>query len=211
MRPMSTWISEPPRIALAALAALLVLAGCFETEALSRIGPRAAGSGPGAITVLDGAVTVAGPDGFCVDESATREAGDNAFVLLRHCRGSRGPVLSVTVTDQRVPAGDRSAQLDALAAFLATEAGRGQLSRRGRAGDVAIDQIGLREGTLWLHLTDIGNPESFEAGYWRSVLPVAGRLVTLSAMSLREAPSSRAAGERAMGALIDTLRRRNLD
>lgn len=208
---MSIWISDALRQALAALAALLVLAGCFETEALSRIGPRAAGSGPGAITVLDGAVTVAGPDGFCVDESATREAGQNAFVLLRRCRGSLGPVLSVTVTNQRVPAGDRSAQLDALAAFLATEAGRGQLSRRGRAGEVSIDQIGLREGALWLHLTDIGNPEAFEAGYWRAVLPIAERLVTLSSMSLRTSPSTRQTGERAMEDLIATLRRRNLD
>lgn len=212
---MSTWISDPPRAgfrrALAALAALLMLAGCFETEALSRIGPRAAGSGPGAIAVLDGAVTVAGPDGFCVDESATREAGQNAFVLLRRCRGSRGPVLSVTVTDQRVPEGDRSTQLDALAGFLATDAGRGQLGRRGRAGDVAIDQISLRDGALWLYLTDIGNPEGFEAGYWRAVLPVAGRLVTLSSMSLRENPSSREASESAMTGLIETLRRRNLD
>lgn len=194
-----------------ALAAVLALAGCFETEALSRFNPRGAGGGPGSIGVLNGALTVAGPDGFCIDQSATRESGENAFVLLRRCRGGRGPVLSVTVTDLRVPPGDRAAQLDGLAAFLTTDSGRGQLSRRGRASDVAIDEIALNDGALWLYLTDSGNPEGFAPGYWRAVLPLAGRLVTLAAMSLQAAPTDRAEGRRQMEALIVTLRQRNLE
>jgi hypothetical protein len=161
--------------------------------------------------VLNGALTVAGPDGYCVDEASSRESGQNAFVLLRRCRGSRGPVLSVTVTDMRVPPGDRTAQMDGVAAFLSTDAGRSQLSRRGRAGDVTIDEIGLNEGALWLYMTDAGNPEGFEPGYWRAVLPLAGRLVTLSAMSLSDAPNDRQSGRRSMEALIVTMRQRNLD
>jgi len=209
---MSTWTSDRPGNALLlALSLLLALAGCFETDALSRVLPGSASMGPGAIGVLDGALTVAGPDGYCIDEAATRESGQNAFVLLRRCRGNRGPVLSVTVTDLRVPPGDRTEQLDGLAAFLSTESGRGQLSRRGRASDVSIDEISLQDGALWLYLTDLGNPEAFQPGYWRAILPLTGRLVTLSAMSLDGAPNDRASGRRAMEALIVTLRQRNLD
>jgi len=208
---MSIWTSDLRSLAALALAALMALAGCFETDVLSRVSGRGTATGPASVGVLDGAVTVAGPEGWCIDESATRESGETAFVLFRRCRGGRGAVLSVTVTDMRVPAGDRTAQLDGLAAFLATEAGRGQLSRRGRASEVTIDEIALRDGALWLHLTDIGNPEAFEAGYWRAVMPLAGRLVTLSSMSLREAPSGREPGRTALAELIETLRRRNLE
>jgi hypothetical protein len=209
---MSTWTSKV-RLAGALAAGLALLAGCFETEALGRAGTRANGNGPGSVGVLDGTVTVAGPDGFCVDQTATRESGGHAFVLMRRCRAGRGPapVLSVTVTDLRLPEGDRAEQLDGLAAFLATDAGRGQLSRRGRASDVAIGEIEQREGALWMFVTDTGNPAGFEAGYWRVVMPLAGRLVTLSAMSLQETPISPADGAAAMADLVAILRQRNLD
>ena len=210
---MSTWTSKA-RLALALAAALALLAGCFETvalrEAVTRASDRAAPVG--SVGVLDGAVTVAGPDGWCVDPSATRETDEQAFVLLIRCHGPRAaPVLSVTVTNVRVPPGDRAVQMSELAEFLVTDAGRGQLSRRGRLADVTLEAPRIRDGALWMHLTDAGNPDTFEPAYWRVVLPLAGRLVTLSALSLAQAPSDRAAGEAAMAGLIDVLRRRNLD
>jgi hypothetical protein len=209
---MSTWTSRA-RLAGALATVLALLAGCFETEAVGRLGTRAAANGPGSVGVLEGAVTVAGPDGFCIDQTATRESGGQAFVLMRQCRAGRAaaPVLSVTVTDLRVPQGDRSQQLDGLATFLATDAGRGQLSRRGRASDVTIAQIQQRDEALWLLLSDIGNPEGFSPDYWRVVMPLAGRLVTLSAMSLQSAPVAPDDGARVMADLIALLRARNLD
>lgn len=209
---MSTWTSRA-RLAAALAAGLALLAGCFETEAMSRVSPRASVAGPGSVGVLEGSVTVAGPDGYCVDQSATRETDSHAFVLMRRCRAGRGPapVLSVTVTDMRVPAGDRLEQLDGLASFLATEAGRGQLSRRGRASDVQIARIEQRDDALWLLLTDTGNPEGFDPDYWRVVMPLAGRLVTLSAMSLQDTPVTPDQGAAGMSSLIATLRARNLD
>jgi len=209
---MSIWTSRA-RLAALLAAGLVLLAGCFESESMGRVTPRATSGGPGSVGVLDGAVTVAGPDGFCVDQNATRETGGHAFVLMRRCRagGAPAPVLSITVTDVRVPGDDTVQQLDGLATFLATDAGRGQLSRRGRAGDVAITRIEQRDGTLWMLLTDTGNPDGFEHAYWRVVMPLAGRLVTLSAMSLQDAPVSQANAATAMTQLIATLRARNLD
>lgn len=209
---MYIWTS---RRRLAALAiALALLGGCFETEALNRLGaPAATPTGPNAISVLEGVITVAGPEGYCIDEGATREGANNAFVLIMRCQSGApvAPVFGVAVTDMRVPAGDRALQLQGLEAFLATNAGRGQLSRRGRAGDVTIAAMHQREGALWLHLTDTGNPEQFLPEYLRVVMPLAGRLVTLSALSLQGAPVDAATAEAAMAELVSVLRRRNLD
>lgn len=210
---MSIWTSRT-RAALALAAALALLAGCFESVALRDAVTRASGrTAPvGSVGVLSGAVTIAGPEGWCIDPSATRETADQAFVLMVRCRGSRAaPVLSITVTSLRVPPGDRAVQMSELAEFLVTDSGRGQLSRRGRHGDVTLEPPRILDGALWMYLTDIGNPDTFQPGYWRVVMPLAGRLVTLSSLSLAEAPSDREAGERAMTGLISVLRRRNLD
>ena len=194
------------------MALLALLPGCFETQALSSALTRVSGETRTSVAVLGGAITVAGPDGWCVDPGATRDTGEQAFVLLVRCRGGRGqPVLSVTVSDLRVPAGDRAAQLSGLVEFVLTDAGRGQLSRRGRADEVTIRSHRIEGGALWLDLADTGNPEGLEPGYWRVVMPLAGRLVTLSAMSPVAAPSPPEAGAEALEALIAVLRRRNLE
>lgn len=194
------------------MALLALLPGCFETQALSSALTRVSGETRASVAVLGGAITVVGPDGWCVDPRATRETGDQAFVLLVRCRGGRGhPVLSVTVSDIRVPQGDRAAQLSQLTEFLLTDAGRGQLSRRGRTDEVTIRAHRIADGALWLDLTDAGNPDTLEPGYARVVLPLAGRLVTLSAMSPAASPSPPEAGIAALEGLIAVLRRRNLD
>jgi len=209
---MSTWTNRVGRGAALA-AALALLAGCFENAALDRAAMQA--SGPAtqdSVGVLDGSITIAGPEGYCVDPQATRETDQQAFVLLVRCAGPQvQPVLSVTVTDLRVPPGDPVLQLEQLVAFVLSEAGRGQLSRRGRSSDVVVSAHRIDDGALWLDLTDAGNPEPFEARYWRVVMPLAGRLVTLSALSLTAAPSEAGVGEAAIGALIGVLRRRNLE
>ena len=195
-----------------AAALLALLPACFETQALSSALTRVSGETRGSVAVLGGAITVAGPDGWCVDPRATRETGDQAFVLLVRCRGGRGePVLSVTVSDIRVPAGDRATQLSGLVEFVLTDAGRGQLSRRGRTDEVTIRSHRIVDGALWLDLSDTGNPDTLEPGYLRVVLPLAGRLVTLSAMSPVASPSTPQAGAEALEGLIAVLRRRNLD
>lgn len=224
---MSTWTSSPARRAArqgpvrargrlrAALLAgcTAVLAACFETQALGQLVTRVSGTGPGAVGVLGGAVTVAAPEGWCIDQTAMRESADQVFVLFRRCRTSAaaGSVLSVTVTNLRIPEGDRAAQLAGLAGFLDTEVGRGQLSRRGWAADVAILSIAARDGALWMQLSDAGNPAAFDPVYHRVVMPLAGRLVTLAALAPRGAPADPAAAEAELAELAAVLRQRNLD
>lgn len=193
---MSTWtFDNAPRsrsALLIVLTACLFLTACFDTEPLNRAAERLglAASGPASVNVLGGVMTVTAPDGFCVDEEATRETGGEAFVLFARCRpGMRpSPVLSATVTGHASPGSASRENLQRLATFVGGRAGRAQLSRRGRADDVRIDETLIQDGVLWLRIHDSGNPETLHPAYWRAVLPVGERVVTLSVMSSRAHP-----------------------
>lgn len=210
---MSTWISDRRAGAVVTLAALLILAACFENVSLERAASRVglADGGPGSVTVLDGALTIAGPDAYCIDDEATRESDRQAFVLLARCRSDRqpSPVLSATVSGHGAPGSGTQEELQRLAAFLATTAGRAQLSRRGEAGDVRIEETLLQDGALWLRIHDEGNPETLHPTYWRAIMPLAERVVTLSVMSAREHPVGSAAELQALRDFVASMRAAN--
>jgi hypothetical protein len=204
---MFTWICK---IRLPALvAAVMLLAGCLENASLSRLTGRESASGPASVTVLNGAVTVQGPQGYCIDTAATRETATEAFVLLARCtsRNRNTPVLSATVT--AIGGFDGTPDLGELSRFLATDAGRGHLSRSGRAGDLAIASLSTEEGTIWLLLDDRGNPAAFEPVYWRAILPAAGRVITLSVLSSRENPVTVETARDVLRAFVAAMRRAN--
>lgn len=209
---MSIWTSKARTGTLSLLAGLL-LAGCFESESLSRASNRdsEAPSGPAAVAVLDGSVTVAGPAGYCVDDTATRESDSEAFVLLVRCSATSrsSPILSATVTGQLAASTADPANLSQLGAFLDTRGGRVQLSRRGNADDVRILQTQVEGGALWLRIEDSGNPDTFEPGYWRAILPISGRVVTLSVLSARAHPVGEERGLRALRDFVTAMRNRN--
>lgn len=169
----------------------LTLAACIETQPLNEAADRGLqpASGPVQVSVLNRSVTVAGPAGYCVDVEATRESDIEAFALLVRCRGTLrpAPVLSATITGLPAPAEDAAA-LRRLADFLPSPSGRAQLSRSGDPDDVTVRQLTYAEGVIWMLIEDNGNPASFDDLYWRAILPIAGRIVTLSVLSAREHP-----------------------
>lgn len=209
---MSTWTSRASPITALLLAGLM-LAGCFENESLSRVsrGGGDAVAGPAAVPVLDGSVMVAGPAGYCVDDTATRESESEAFVLLVRCSATRrnSPILSATVTALMAPGSADPENLARLGAFLDTRGGRTQLSRRGDAGDVRIVQTRVEDGALWLRIEDDGNPDTFEPGYWRAIMPVADRVVTLSVLSARAHPVGEERSLRALHGFVTAMRNHN--
>lgn len=209
---MSIWTSRARAITALAVASLL-LAACFESVSLSRATERDsdAPGGPPAVAVLDGSVIVAGPAGYCVDDTATRESDSEAFVLLVRCSPTRrnSPILSATVTALMAPGTAEPDNLERLGGFLDTRGGRAHLSRRGNAADVAILQAQVNDGALWLRIEDAGNPDTFEPGYWRAILPISGRVVTLSVLSARAHPVSEERGLRALRDFTAAMRSRN--
>jgi hypothetical protein len=187
----------------------LSLAGCFENQQLSDAGDRGLQptSGPARIAVLNQSVSIAGPAGYCVDVEATRESDIEAFALLVRCRGTLrpAPVLSATITSLRAPADDLAA-LHRLAEFLPSPAGRAQLSRSGDPDDVTVQQMTYADGVIWMLIEDRGNPASFDNTYWRAILPVAGRIVTLSVLSAREHPVEQGSGLSVLRSFVMRMR-----
>lgn len=175
---------------------LIALAGCFETQPLTDAATRvlSPAAGPASVQVLSGSITVAGPGGYCVDTEATRESDIEAFVLLVRCRGTLrpSPVLSATVT--RHTADDDPEGLRRLVPFLQTAAGRSQLSRSGDPGRIEVLEATFDSGAVWLLIDDDDNPDSFDEVYWRAIVPVAGRVVTLSVLAAAEHPFERESG-----------------
>jgi hypothetical protein len=211
---MSTWISEvraaPGLWATATL--ILILAGCFETAPPEDHATRHAAPGPAALPVLDGAVTVAGPRGYCVDTAATAEGATEAFVLMIRCRGAdRHPVLAATITALPAEAAVGAANLAALKEAITGPTGRAYLSRTGAAEDIRIDEAQMQEGAIWLRIHDRGTRAPFAPDYWRAILPVGARVVTLSVLDARDAPLTRAAGLSILRDFAGRMRAANRD
>lgn len=195
------------------LGACLALAGCFETAPLTQAASRvlAPAAGPASTQVLGRAVTVAGPAGYCIDIEATRESDIEAFVLLVRCRGTMrpSPVLTATVTG--VAASDDAPALERLLAFVQSAPGRAQLSRSGDPQDLEVIEATVASGAVWMLLNDRDNPDSFDETYWRAVLPVAGRIVTLSVLAAADHPYSRDSGLAILRGFVQRMREVNRD
>lgn len=183
-----------------------LLAGCV-----------ASGSGSGRpVPVLEGDLRVAAPRGYCIDPSSRQEKDDSALLLAGRCAGETGaPPALLTATIG--PAGsaigiDPATDSAEIAAFFTSDRGRAAISRRGRAKDVTIAQMTEQSGALLLRLTDsgqAGNNAQVQAESWRALLPLDGRLVTLTVSGVQAAPLSAEAGHRLIGDFATAMRRAN--
>lgn len=198
---------------LGLLASSLLLAGCLETEPLTAAASRGLqpASGPTRISVLNDTVSIRGPAGYCIDTEATRESDIEAFALLVRCRGTLNPapVLSATVTGVPAPDSNDIEALRRLADFLSTPPGRAQLSRSGDPRDVTVQSLTLADRAIWILVHDVGNPSSFDPTYWRAVLPISGRIVTLSVLAAQEHPMDAESGLAVLRGFVMRMRAAN--
>jgi len=199
----------------AALALPLVLAGCM----LGFGGPREA---PATVAVAGGEVTVAGPDGYCIDRAALRDAGDGAFVLLGSCAALSGnpraphPLRAAVLT--AAVSGDAdgppvAALLPQLPAFMRSPAGRAALARNGDPASVTVEAAEARDGALWLRVRDEGTAgaPAVEPGYVRVVFDLGPRIVTLSVMAPAGRPIAYDAAEAVLAEFLRAVRAANAD
>ena len=154
------------------------------------------------VAVLGGEIHVRAPQFYCVDTQTARSAADTAVVLIGRCtNGGHVAAALVTVTIGRFASGGvMLAGTEALRGFMSSPAGRRALSRSGRAQDVQVLESGVVKDRLLLHLNDR------EAGeYWRAVIGIKGRLVTISASGAEGAPLTSEAGRALVDATVDAL------
>ncbi|MBK5946646.1 hypothetical protein CCR83_09425 [Rhodobacter veldkampii DSM 11550] len=179
--------------AVLAVAVLAALAACVAT----RPAPRS-------LTLTEAGVTIAGPRGFCIDQSQSRDGASGGFALLGSCaalasdptapRPAAPAVLTATVTPSDLAARPLSRSFPQMKAFFLSPAGRAALSRAGQADSVQVQAIETQGDLMLIRLTDTAaaagarvQPES-----WRAVMGVNGRIVSLSVLGLASRPLSQA-------------------
>lgn len=194
---MSIWTNDRRSCSLRAVlkgAALLLAA------LLALASPASAQSGaPLRVTVDGRAVVVTGPPGYCVDRSASREGPEGAFVLLGSCAALGGgraapkdapAVLIATIAPGASGEGLGPEGFAGLATFFTSEPGRAALSRAGDAGSVQVLEALSVGDVLYLRIADQAAAEgqALDPEYWRAILPLRGRMVTLSVLSEAGSP-----------------------
>ena len=196
-----------PARGAAICAALLMLAGCDGLP----------GAAPASMATAGGAVVVAGPPGFCVDPEASHADDAGAFVLLGSCASISGvpdgqkPTLRAVLT-AAVSAGATGGAIAGsetqLGAFFRSPEGRRALSRSGNPDTVKVLGITHTEGVLILHARDTSAfpGQSVSPDYWRALFDLNGHIVTLSVISVPQAPFTDASGLRALETFVGHVR-----
>lgn len=160
-----------------------------------------------AAPVLGGAMQVGVPPGYCIDGKASRETRNGAVILMGRCTDAmkaKPALISVSV-GQAGSGGVMTAGGPALAAFFTSAQGRATLSRDGRAKDIKVlEALGSGDAFL-LHLQDRTVGE-----YWRAVVSIKGRLVTISTTGTAEVPLPPKDGRALLETTLKALRSANV-
>lgn len=196
----------------------------FAAAALAACVPG--GLGPAApvtrsMAVSGGTVTIAGPAGYCIDRGASRDGPETAFVLFGTCAALAGSlaagqpakpaVLTVSVTPGAPGEESFAESFPSIARLVRSEPGRAALSRSGDAETVVVQEITAAGNVMYLRLQDRSATEGppVEAEYWRAIMVEEGRIITLSALGLRDRPLSSSDKRRALEALVRAVRAAN--
>jgi hypothetical protein len=179
------------------------------------------GAATRAMAVAGGAVTVAGPQGYCIDGGASRDGASGAFVLLGSCAsltGSRAagqPLRPAILTASASPSSGGGAEftsaLPGLAQFFQSAAGRTALSRTGQAETVKVERVSAAGGVLYIRLSDsaVAREQGVDATYWRALLAIGDQIVTLSVLSPRQGPLSSAEQRAVLDKFVARMRASN--
>lgn len=193
-----------------AMCAAMALSGCADmstglADTLAGFGSSrdATNEGIRTLALLGGDVRVRGPEGYCIDQTASDAR--RGFAVLAGCAllsdeaavmpNPDGLILvqfgdadTASVTDNE----------EVFAAFIASEQGRAILSSDGDPAKIAsVSTVTDRAGVL-ARFEDTTGPSfaGTSGAQWRGFLDVQGRLTTVSVLSFDRNPLSAAAGER---------------
>jgi len=155
------------RLRSAFLAASLALMGCDAVPTAQNLHE---------LSVLDGAITVAAPKGYCIDKDASVSRGAATVFLIGRCNDQVAAAVVTLTIGGPASAGVLAAGPQALGEFFTSEAGRKVLARDGDEDHVKIVQMQSDGRGLLLHLND-----DVAGDYWRAITGIKGRLVTISA------------------------------
>lgn len=164
------------------------------------------GTGGSAAPVLQGAVKIVAPTGYCVDKAAGKATDDTTVVVMGRCSASANvpPALMTVSVGRPGSAGIMAAGGENLAAYFTSPEGRATLSSRGRPADLKVVQALSSNGAFLMRLQEADAPS-----YWRAVFGLRGRLVTLSVKSAADPILDAEEGRKLIDRTVDGLTRAN--
>ena len=192
-----------------AAVACLLLAAC---DPAAPAGPPVT-----ALSLMGGAVTVQGPEGYCIDRAASRTA--TGLAVLSPCAVmAGGPQTAAAdidgfVTVQIGAAGSAAVEgaERPLADLLMAAPGAALLSTSGEADGVRVVQVDRGDGLVAVRFTDAAPPPVPGLGpeEWRAFLDLRGRLVTVGVRGSVRAPLTGVAAQQLLYDTVAVLRRVN--
>lgn len=211
---MSTWTSKAV-LALAALG-VMSLGACVAPDGSTGPSFAALTAALRKRQVLDGALTLSPPQGYCIDPGGVTEQDDSAIALMGRCATAPTRAKAV-LTAAIAPAGtgfDVASSGQELAAFFSSREGRAALSQGGSARSVTVHQAIGAEEVFLLRFTDQSlSDESvpMQPERWRAVMVLRGRLVTLTVGGTVKAPLTTEDGRNLLDAFITAMKTANRD
>lgn len=151
-------------------------------------------------------MTIRAPSGYCVDQNASRESEDRAIILVGRCNASAAvqPAVLTLSVGPAGSAGVMTAGGAELTRFFTSAEGRAALASSGRARDVKVVEA-LSTGEAFLMRLQ----EREEPSYWRAVLGLRGRLVTISVQGSPAEPLATVDGRAIIDRAIVAMQRAN--
>lgn len=188
---------------------------CAGLSACAGIGLSPSSDPVARLAISGGAVTAAGPAGYCVDQSTSRPR--NGFATLAPCAtlGGEGalPAITAVALVQVGAAGSASVSGSepVFADFLSSEDGRALLSRAGDASQISVARATGARGVVTVGFADAAPPpiDGLQSEEWRSFIDVGDRLVTVSVRGLSAQPLSASTGELLLSRFVTALRDAN--
>jgi hypothetical protein len=189
---MSIWINKS--ILIIALAGLTACQG-FEVASPNRT-----------VSVLNGAVKIAPPNGYCVDPKSSKGTDDSGVVVMGRC--SAGSVQAPALLTASIGAAGSDAALAqghvALTSFFGSPQGLAMLASSGVATDAELTASQSDGDVLFLQIND-----KITGSYWRAIAGLNGRLLMLTATGAEDLILSPVDGRNLLAKTLAALKRAN--
>ncbi len=205
------------RPVLALGAAFLVLSACDGADGF--ISGLSEVKAPRTTELAAGQITVAGPEGFCINKSSRLETRAGGFVALGACAAVSGdenspmpPVPALLTVSVSKLEGIATARLSHLEAHFKTEAGLAAFSQSGQADNAEILSQNSTGGALLLQARDSseGRPAALSDIYWRAMFTHdGGYLVSLSVNAFSGHPINDRTGHALLHAFVEEMKNAN--
>lgn len=181
----------------------VALAGCDGVDPITGLPFSGATAGPGIRTliILNGSLRVRGPDGYCIDQRASRPAA--GFVVMGSCalvsQTRIIPAHAGVLTFQAGEPGSAgvTGAEQALVTMMQTAQGYALLSAQGDAATVRDVKVSQQPGLVVVGYQDVGRAvaQGLDNHEWRGFADVNGRLITIAVRAVALAPLTQRQGE----------------